>query len=328
MNRTLLALALSLVSPIACAEMGVAQDKGTPDPPGELVDLGGRRLHQLCAGRGSPAVVIENGNGGFSIDWALVQPEVARFTRVCAYDRAGCAWSDDGPTRGTVEETVDDLHLLLRKTGVSPPYVLVGASIGGMYVRAYQRRFPGEVSGLVFVDSTHEDGLEFLVDGKSRAIHLMSGEEMRAAFAPLLQTPPAPPEGPTTLEPPFDRLPKRLQPARLWAARKFFAGLDIYEGMISSQSWRQEFIAQRRQRLSTAHALGDLPLVVMGRTNDNAEKRRKQQEELTGLSSAGKLVLAEKSGHEIHLDRPELVVQAIRDVVTAAREKAPRADQH
>jgi pimeloyl-ACP methyl ester carboxylesterase len=127
-----------------------------PPPPGQLIDLGERRLHLNCTGSGSPAVIAENGSGAFSIDWALVQPEVSKFTRFCSYDRAGYAWSDAGPTRDSVEETADDLHLLLHVAGVRPPYVLIGASLGGLYIRAYQRRYPNRIVGC---DHGKESGL-------------------------------------------------------------------------------------------------------------------------------------------------------------------------
>jgi len=107
-------------------------------PPGRLVDSGGRKLHLHGSGEGTPTVILMAGAGAFSIDWALVQQEVAGTTRVCSYDRAGLGWSDPGPAEETVEETVEDLHLLLRAAGETGPYLLVGASIGGVYNRAYQ----------------------------------------------------------------------------------------------------------------------------------------------------------------------------------------------
>src|SRR5947207_15163383 len=97
-----------------------------PPPIGKLVDIGGRRLHLNCAGHGSPTVIAENSASGFSIDWALVQAEVAKRTRICTYDRAGFAWSDRGPAPNTVEESVDDLHLLMRAAAIKPPYGLAG----------------------------------------------------------------------------------------------------------------------------------------------------------------------------------------------------------
>jgi pimeloyl-ACP methyl ester carboxylesterase len=131
-----------------------------------------------CTGNGSPAVVAESGLGAFSVDWALVQPEVSKFTTFCSYDRAGYAWSDNGPALDLVEETVDDLRMLLRNAGVGPPYVLIGASIGGLYVRAYQRRFPEEVAGLVLDDASSEQFLDFHIQGKDKVLADISGDEL------------------------------------------------------------------------------------------------------------------------------------------------------
>jgi pimeloyl-ACP methyl ester carboxylesterase len=302
-----------------------ADDPGPPRAPGKLVDIGGRRLHLHCTGTGSPAVIVENGSDGFSVDWALVQPEVEKFTRICTYDRAGHAWSEGGPVRWAVEQTIDDLHLLLRKAGVRPPYVLVGASIGGIYTRAYQRRYPEEVVGLVLDDPTSDEGLGYRVKGKDKLIYEMSAADMREAFKPLLRT------GwhrkpPTKVEEPFDRLPKDLQAARLWAARKFVAEDDVYQALVSAESWRQEFIALRRERLRQENPLGSLPLIVLGRKQSDWKTRQRHLAELKALSSAGNLIIAKNSGHEIHLYRPELVVKAIREVVTAARAKKAGRD--
>src|SRR5258708_21249151 len=126
-----------------------AQDTAAMTPPtGKLVDIGGRRLHIRCVGSGTQTVITESGSSSFSIEWALVQDKVAPFARICSYDRAGFAWSDRGPAENTVEETMDDLHHLLRAAALAPPYVLVGHSISGMYVQAYQPRYTDEGSGL------------------------------------------------------------------------------------------------------------------------------------------------------------------------------------
>jgi pimeloyl-ACP methyl ester carboxylesterase len=299
-----------------------------PPPLGRLVDLGGRRLHLHCTGHGSPTVIVENGNGGFAMDFTLVQPEVAKFTQICSYDRAGYAWSDLGPMQGTIEQTMDDLHLLLRKVGVQPPYVFVGASIGGIFTRAYQRRYPDEVVGLVLDDPTSDEGLSYRVDGKDRPIYEMSAADMRAVGQAFLRHP-RKFEPPTRLDEPLDRLPKALHAARLWAGRKYFADMDLASLVYqTNESWRQEFIALRRLRLRQAPALGDLPLVVLGR--NERPGRQKELADLKTLSSTGKLVIAKDSGHEIHLYRPDLVVQAIREVVEAARNRkgdAPKLGQ-
>src|SRR5262249_29531561 len=132
-----------------------AQGQGSQEypPPGRLIDLAGRKLHLYCTGSGSPTVVLMAGGGAFSIDWSLVQPRIAESTRICSYDRAGLGWSDPGPADETVEQTSTDLHTMLRAAGEKGPFLLVGASIGGIYIRAYQRMFPDEVDGLVFTNS-------------------------------------------------------------------------------------------------------------------------------------------------------------------------------
>src|SRR5262245_11661060 len=127
-------------------------------PPGRMIDIGGRKLHLNCSGKGSPTIILVAGGGAFSIDWALVQPRVAATTRVCSYDRAGLAWSDSGPADETVEQTINDLHVLLRAAKEKGPYVLVGASIGGIFIQAYQHAFPKEVAGLVFTNSANRVG--------------------------------------------------------------------------------------------------------------------------------------------------------------------------
>ena len=120
--------------------------------PGRLIDVGGRKLHFNCTGpaeRTGPTVILEAGASSFAIDWALVQPEIARTYRVCSYDRAGSGWSDPRPDVETPARVVVDLHTLLGAAGEKPPYVMVGASAGGLYVRLYELDYPSEVIGLV-----------------------------------------------------------------------------------------------------------------------------------------------------------------------------------
>jgi pimeloyl-ACP methyl ester carboxylesterase len=131
-----------------------------PKPIGDLISIGSRKLHIHCTGTGSPTVVVENGGAAFSFDWELVQPEIARLTRICTYDRAGYAWSDPGPEFDTFDQAINDLHLLLTNAGVRGPYVLVGHSLGGMLIRFYQAKYPGDVVGIVLVDSSHEESLQ------------------------------------------------------------------------------------------------------------------------------------------------------------------------
>ena len=291
-----------------------AQDS-TPPPTGRLVDIGGRRLHVNCTGAGSPAVITESGSSSFSIEWALVQEQVAKFTRICSYDRAGFAWSDRGPAENTVEETMDDLHQLLRAARIRPPYILVGHSIGGMYVRAYQRRYPEAVSGLILVDATPEEDAEYLYNGKSTQGILLTYDQLASVYAPYIKNPPPPLELPTAVDPPYDKLPPELQRAEVWAERLWRSRVDMSHSWITADSWREEFVALRRLRLATPHVLGDLPLVVLRRARRTSDVLNQREADLVGLSSIGKLVVATESDHEIQLYQPDLVVQAIRDVI-------------
>jgi len=133
-----------------------ARDGKRYPPPGQLVDVGGYRLHLHCIGQGSPTVVLDAGLGAFSLDWGAVQPHIATSTRVCAYDRAGLGWSDPGPTPRSPQQSASELHALLTKGGVEGPYVLVAHSISGKTARLFASQHPDEVAGMVLVDARHE----------------------------------------------------------------------------------------------------------------------------------------------------------------------------
>ncbi len=132
-------------------------------PPGDrLVDVGSYRLHLVCVGTGRPTVILEAGAGDDHSTWDGVQPPVATVTRVCSYDRAGEGTSDPGPLPRTSRQVVHALHTLLVRAGIGGPYVLVGHSMGGLYMRLYAYTYPHAVVGMVLVDSAHED--EWTVD--------------------------------------------------------------------------------------------------------------------------------------------------------------------
>jgi pimeloyl-ACP methyl ester carboxylesterase len=158
-----LALLLLIATGIIYQTMGAQIDTRRYPPPGKLVDVGGYQLHLHCLGAGSPTVVLESLSGGFSSQWAWVQNALAQQNaptqgvRVCAYDRAGRAWSEPSPHPITGEQVARDLHTLLANAGESGPFVLVGHSIGGAYVRHYAAAYPDEVAGVVLVDSIHPE---------------------------------------------------------------------------------------------------------------------------------------------------------------------------
>jgi pimeloyl-ACP methyl ester carboxylesterase len=123
-------------------------------PPGKLIAVDGHQMHLNCTGAGGSTVVMDAGLGGWSLDWSTVQPEIAQFTRVCSYDRAGLGWSEPGVASGDAQHAVDELHTLLATSGEEGPFVLVGHSNGGLRAALYAHAYPQEVAGVVLVDPT------------------------------------------------------------------------------------------------------------------------------------------------------------------------------
>jgi pimeloyl-ACP methyl ester carboxylesterase len=302
-----------------------------PKPTGRLVDLGGHRLHVNCTGEGSPIVVVENGLGDFSFDWVLVQSRVARFTRICTYDRAGYAWSDPGPRPRTFAQLNLELRDALAKLGERGPFVLVGQSFGGPVVRNFATTYPHEVAGMVLVDSVQEDQ-RVTIQGK--AVRLRDGakgksippphEEMREADRPPVRAATAPP-APQPLGPLYQHLPPAEQALQLWAQ----ALPQIDDAENDQREWSTEYFATLH-RTPQAGSLGSIPLIVLTRAvggygNDldvpaaQVEQERKEcQAKLVLLSTNSKQIIL-RSGHNMHLEAPDDVAAAIREVVEAVR---------
>jgi pimeloyl-ACP methyl ester carboxylesterase len=297
-------------------------------PPGQLIDIDGRRLHLNCSGKGSPTVVLIAGGSAFSIDWALVQPGVAENTRVCSWDRAGLGWSDRGPADETVEQTVGDLRKLLRAAGEKNPYVLVGASIGGIFIRAYQRSFPDEVACLVFTNSSNRVGRS--VKGNAGLIWDLTEDEIRSTF-PLPQS--ARGSSPSHEGEPFDRLSPILQAVRLWLDVRLWEKWEpTKEGPESTLSWRKEFLREFEETDAVGkYPLGKLPVMVLSSDPIASESERRSRNgaaaRLDTLSSNSVHITATGSGHEIHLYQPDLVVQALVRCVSAVRSDGSLAGQ-
>jgi len=308
---------------IAHAQQG-STTQGYP-PPGHLVDIGNRKLHLYCTGKGSPAVILVAGGGAFSIDWALVQPKVSENTRVCSYDRAGLAWSDPGPAEETVEETVNDLHNLLYASGEHGPYVLVGASIGGIFIQAFQRTFPSDVAALVFTNSANRVG--FAVKDRGGLIWDLSEEELRSAFPlpPSVKRDPPP----TREEEPLDRLPSDLQKIRLWLDLRLWEKSDPSKARPDFLlSWRKEFLREFDETDSGKKPpLGSLPVVVVASdpvAPESAHRSRdKAAPRLDYLSSNTLHITAAGSGHEIHIYQPDRVIEGITHALSAVRSGTP-----
>jgi pimeloyl-ACP methyl ester carboxylesterase len=314
-----LVVSASLVTPAA------AQD-GVAAPPGRLVDIGGRRLHLHCTGSGSPTVIIEAGASSFSIDFSLVQPGVSKTTRVCSYDRAGSGWSDARPDVETPVRVVRDLRAVLDTAGEKGPFVMVGASRGGVLVRLFQAEYPAEVAGLVLIDPTAEDRLFVNVQGAVSALTSLTPEQHRSTQPPPSAVIPIPARQPQTGAP-FDRLPKPLYETRVVLDRKLIASMPpTISGRVVAESSTGDY--EMLSRLSAARKaaptlLGDLPVIVLSRGLNASPEQHAAHGEISRMSRNARHLVVVDSYHEIHLSHPDVVVAAIRDVVAAVRSKAP-----
>ncbi len=154
--------------------MAEASDVRAYPPLGQMVDVGGYRLHIHCTGTGSPTVVIDAGWGAWSLEWSRVQAEVAKTTQVCTYDRAGMGYSEAGPLPRNAEQIAKELHTLLVQANIAGPYVLVGHSMGGLPVQVFTHEYPTQVAGVVLIDSMSPGPSDASTHGKwsnSRQIH-------------------------------------------------------------------------------------------------------------------------------------------------------------
>ena len=315
-----------LILLLVCAAAAFA---ASPAPTGKLVDLSGHKLHVNCTGRGAPTVVVENGLGDFSFDWALVQSRVAAFTRICTYDRGGYAWSDPGPKPRTFGQLNLELHDALEKLGEKGPFVVVGHSFGGPVMRNFAKLYPAAVAGMVLVDSAHE-GLRVAIGG-GKTIRLGDGakgieipqphEETGAGDKPTLRAEDLPEES-KKLDPLFQVLPAEQRAMHLWAQQL----PGVYDAQNSETQWSDEYFA-RWLATPQAGVLGSIPLVVLSRAEggykDDAqmEKERKDgQAKLVQLSSDSKQVIVH-SGHNMNLEAPGDVSAAIEEVVNAVRHR-------
>jgi pimeloyl-ACP methyl ester carboxylesterase len=303
-------------------------------PPGLLIDVGGHRLHAVCRGAGNPVVLLESGIAASSLSWALVQPEVAKFTRVCAYDRAGLAWSDVPSCPRTFGRIVDELGAVLAHVAGRGPCVLVGHSFGSFVVRAYAARHPERVIGIVLVDPP----TEWLTMTRQRARMLWGGKHLsrigallarlgvvRACLALLTGGAPGAPRrfvkifGPTaarTLERlvgEVRKLPPDVHPVvqALWCQPKCFHAIADH---LSALERDGASIAAR----TPPH---DVSVVVIS-SGDQPPEQIAAHRMLTEGPLGGRHVIAARSGHWVQFDEPELVVAVIRELVESQSSKA------
>ena len=314
-----LALLIGLAALGAIYEAIMAAGDGARYPaPGRLVDVGGYRLHLYCVGQGSPTVVLASGAGGFSAEWSIVQPQIAATTRVCAFDRAGLGWSDPGPGPRTPAQIADELHTLLINAGESAPYLLVAHSAGGKHARLFAQRHPQDVAGIVLLDPRSEYIEDHMTAqeadaeraGAQQFHQMLMGMRaiglLRLTWAALW---------PTVL-PVTAKLPADL--------RQTIGVLESRTGDIATAEAENASAAMSNDQLRDV-ALGDLPLIVLG-AGTSVEYTPHWRESLAyqaGLSTNSRLTIVAGSDHSIHWEAPALVVDAVRQVVEAARTDQP-----
>jgi pimeloyl-ACP methyl ester carboxylesterase len=305
-------------------------------PPGALIDVGGFRIHLNCAGTGTPAVIFDAALGASSLSWSLVQPEVARVTRACTYDRAGFAWSEAGPLPRTAGRIATELAQLIRRADIAPPYVLVGHSFGALVMRIFAARHRDLTAGLVLVDPAHPE--EWLEPGEhqrrqiERGVRLcrhgataarlgiaraVAGFVALGALAParalvgLISRGGLSRADEQILAPMWKLPPDARQPlAQFWTEPKFFEALG---SQIASMC--ESAVETRDAGLSL---FGDLPLTVIS-AESSSERRQQLHAAVARHSTRGRVLLARASGHWIPLDQPTIVVSAIVQMVETTR---------
>jgi pimeloyl-ACP methyl ester carboxylesterase len=289
-------------------------------PPGKMIDIGGFSLHINCTGSselGGPTVVLDAGLGGFSLDWSLVQSEVEKIARVCIFDRAGYGWSDESPHPRTSAYIASELNELLERAGERGPFILVGHSFGGINSRTFANRYPEKIYGVVLVDSPHEDQESVLPETPSqnlvdRVEYSLLKHPRIAAFFTIV--------GLTRLVQrmkSFEELPVEF--------REISRAKTSTTKLIRTVSFEIVNLGKSLAELKkTDNALKDKPHTVItagkphfdeGMTTEWARWSAAWlflQKDLRTLSAKSRQVFAEKSGHQIPYEQPEIVISEIK----------------
>ncbi len=324
--------------------LGMARDRRRFPPPGRLVDIhngDGGRLHLHGMGDAGPTVILDAGIGASSLSWSLVQPLVARFARVYAYDRAGFGWSEPPQFEDGLRiasRMAEELRKLLRAAEVPGPYILVGHSFGGYVARVYAERWPVEVAGLVMVDSP--SAAEWAHPSSERRRQHMGGAMFSRIGGTLARF--------GVVRWCLDRFSRGSRGLPVTVTRAFGAGaLDLVTRMVgqvmkyppglravAQAHWSRpapfftlgdhlEHLPESAREVAACSPLGDLPFVVMTQSNPTPE-RAAQQDAMACQSTRGRHIIAREGGHWLLLDQPALVVEAIEWVVQETQAEAVR----
>ena len=313
--------------------LGNAADRRRHPPPGRILDLGGRGLHLVESGQGQPAVIFESGISATCLNWTRVRTGVARFTQACSYDRAGLGWSDAADMPRTTAQIIADLNALVTRAGIAPPYILVGHSFGGMIVRAYAATYPDHIAGLVLVDPLSPS--DWLEPSEAQKRTIAQGAKLarrgallarvgvvRASLARLVANRRLLPKWIAKItsgqgESVISRLvgEVRKMPPETWAmVRAHWCSPDSFRALAG-------YLESLPGCAKEAAALADpdtIPVTVLSAANATPTELA-EREALVHRSPRGRHFVAAKSGHWIQLDEPELVVEAIREMVNRIR---------
>lgn len=303
--------------------LSTSRDLRRYPPPGKMVDVGGHELHLFCSGSGRPVVVLDSPMGSSYLGWSLVQPLIAARARVCSYDRAGYGWSEPGPLPRTARQIVSELRTLLSNAGEEGPYVVVGSSVGGCHVRLWAAEDPVEVSGMVLVDSAREDQLSRLHGGED-----LVAQQLRqlvlfriASHLGILRLMDVP-----IGEASAGMLSPEIEPAaRAAGFRSAWADAVYHETAAIEESFAQvrEAVASKAGPL-----MDDKPLIILSRApSDGASPEETGQEkiwddlqeEFLKDSPRAMRTVVKGSGHFIQADQPEVVADAILNVLRQVR---------
>ncbi len=296
-----------------------------------LIDIGGRRINLYCTGSGSPTVVLDAGANDTTLTWRLVQPAVAKNTRVCSYDRAGLGFSDPAPSPRDASAAVRDLHTLVARASIAPPYVLVAHSLAGLYAPLYADRYPRQVVGMVLVDPGVPYQRKRIAQAAPALAQLLSAvvpwDRACSAAADRGEMHPGANAYAECMWPPDPTLPNALNAllARQWQRSGTWRALTSADEAADTTSSEQVVREQRNY--------GDMPLIVLSEQNfidefgalPPAQRRalldaaKQWHDRIAALSSRGENVLVRGSGHDVPIDRPSSVISAIGKVVDQAR---------
>jgi pimeloyl-ACP methyl ester carboxylesterase len=290
-------------------------------PPGQMYVVNGHKIRMECMGTGSPTIVLDAGLGDDGLVWGGVQPVLAKTTRVCSYDRAGFGWSDPLPAPRDAEHIAAELHGLLAAAGISGPLVLMGHSISGLYMRAYTTRYPSDVVGLIFVDSsTPRQNRNPAFRGLNLRgwLHWLGMLRYQATF--VLGLPRLRGECSQSL-PGFDARASKLQSE------------DFCRGAFTASAAEFQSMERSGEETLRAGPYGDLPILIFSRDTGQTTADRgpgnfantwsAMQENLKNLSTRSRRIMARGSGHVIHLARPDLLDREVPLFIAQIRGQAP-----